>query len=101
MRRLNVVDRNLLAAGGAVGLVLSVTVLVELEAAIAVLVAAEGVGLVDLGCVGELAVGFPGGGLVRVETERWEYVGWCVQRTGLVGIVLEDHVALLVLVLAQ
>lgn len=28
-------------------------------------------------------------------------VGWRVQRTGLVGRVLEDHVALLVLVLAQ
>jgi hypothetical protein len=70
MRRLNVVDRNLLAAGGAVGLVLGVAVLVELEAAVAVLVAAEGVGLVDLGCVGELAVGFPGGGLVMLGRGR-------------------------------
>jgi hypothetical protein len=99
-RPLNVVDRNLLAGGGAVGLVLGVAVLVELEAAVAVLVAAEGVGLVDLGRVGELAVGFPRGGLVRVE-KGGEYAGWCVQRTGLVGVVLEDHVALLVLVLAQ
>jgi hypothetical protein len=53
---LDVVDGNLLAGGVATGLVFAVTVLVELEAAVAVLAGAEGVGLVDLGRVGQLAV---------------------------------------------
>ena len=55
---LNVVDGNLLATDGN-ALFLAVTVLVELEAAVAVFVGAEGVGLVDLGVVGQLAVGLP------------------------------------------
>ncbi len=55
---LNVVNGNLLATGGN-ALLLAVAVLVELEAAVAVFVGAEGVGLVDLGVVGQLAVGLP------------------------------------------
>lgn len=57
--RLDVVDVNGLATGLGALLVLGVTVIVELEAAVAVLVGAEGVGLVDLGGVGKLAVGLP------------------------------------------
>lgn len=53
---LDVVDGNLLAGVVATGLVLAVAVLIELEAAVAVLAGAEGVGLVDLGRVGQLAV---------------------------------------------
>lgn len=60
---LNVVDSNLLAGGGALALLLAVAVLVELEAAVAVFVRAEGIRLVDLGCVGEFAVGFPTSGV--------------------------------------
>lgn len=57
---LNIVDRDLLAsATSALAFALAVTVLVELEAAVAVLVGAEGVRLVDLGRVWQLAVGFP------------------------------------------
>lgn len=67
---LNVVDGNLLGAGSD-ALVLAVTVLVELEAAVAILVGAESVGLVDLGVVGQLAVGLPRGGLVM----RWKILG--------------------------
>lgn len=67
---LDIIDRNLLA-GVATGIAVAVTVLVELEAAVAVLVAAEGVGLVDLGCVGELAVGFPVEGVSRLLLSRW------------------------------
>lgn len=58
---LDVVDRDLLApARGAVGFV-AVAILVELEAAVAVFAGAERVRLVDLGCVGELAVGLAAG----------------------------------------
>lgn len=59
--RLDVIDINGLAAGVGAILVLGVTVLVELEAAVAVLVGAESIGLVDLGGVGKLAVGLPVG----------------------------------------
>lgn len=41
-----------------------VTILVKLESAVAILAAAKGVGLVDLGRLGQLAVGFEGTGLV-------------------------------------
>ena len=51
---LDIVDLDLL--GGGAALLVRVAVLVELEAAVAILVGAEGVGLVDLGGVGELAV---------------------------------------------
>ena len=61
---LNVIDRNLLGAGGAGSLVLAVAILVELETAVAVLVGTEGVGLVDLGRVGEFAICLPRGLLV-------------------------------------
>ena len=61
--RLDVIDGNILATGRAGSLILAVAVLVELEAAVAVLAGAEGVGLVDLGGVGELAVGLPVGGV--------------------------------------
>ena len=62
---LDIVDGDLLGtAGTALALALAVAVLVELEAAVAVFVGAEGVGLVDLGRVGEFAVGFPWGVLV-------------------------------------
>ncbi len=56
---LDVVDGNLLGAAAADALVLAVAVLVELETAVAVLAGAEGVGLVDLGVVGQLTVGLP------------------------------------------
>jgi hypothetical protein len=61
---LNVIDRNLLGAGVAASLVLAVAILVELETAVAVLVGTEGVGLVDLGRVGEFAICLPRGVLV-------------------------------------
>lgn len=61
---LNVVNVDLLATGGGVVAALRVTVLVELEGAVAVLLAAERVGLVDLGRLGKLAVGFEGTGFV-------------------------------------
>lgn len=64
---LNIVDINLLATSSATGSVVAavgVAVLVELEGAVAVLGAAKGVGLVDLGRLGQLAVGFEGAGFV-------------------------------------
>lgn len=78
---LDVVDVDILAAGSALAVGLGVAVLVELEAAVALVAGAVRVGLVDLGALGQLAVGLEGAGLV--------------------GRVLEDHVALLVLVVAQ
>lgn len=60
---LDVVDVDLLAAGASL-VALGVTVLVELEGAVAVLAAAEGVRLVDLGVLGELSVGLEGASLV-------------------------------------
>lgn len=60
---LDIVDINVLAAGGTTSRVVGavrVAVVVELEGAVAVLGAAKGVGLVDLGGLGELAVGFEG-----------------------------------------
>lgn len=57
MGLLNVIDRNLLGPAGATAAVaVAVAVLVELEAAITVLVGTEGVRLVNLGGVGQLAV---------------------------------------------
>lgn len=64
VNRLDVVDVDLLAAGTTLLAALRVTVLVELEAAVAVLIASERVGLVDLGGLGQLAVGLQGSGLV-------------------------------------
>ncbi|KAL2275438.1 hypothetical protein FJTKL_02053 [Diaporthe vaccinii] len=61
---LDVVDVHLLAAGTALVAAFRVTVLVELETAVAVLAAAEVVRLVDLGGLGELAVGLERAGLV-------------------------------------
>lgn len=66
-RCLDIVDINLLATGSTTGSVvaaLRVAVLVELEGAVAVFGAAKGVGLVDLGGLGQLAVGFEGAGFV-------------------------------------
>jgi len=65
-RSLDVVDLDFLAAGGASSLVLAVAILVELEATVAVLVGAKGIGLVDLRGVGKLAVGFALGGLANL-----------------------------------
>lgn len=98
---LNVVDGDLLAAGVATGVAVAVAVLVELEAAVAVLARAKGVGLVDLGGVGELAVGLAGGGLVMWGMKGSGRDGENVQGAGLIGRVLEDNVTLLVLVFAQ
>ena len=77
---LDVVNLNVLGATGTAGVAVAVAVLVELEATVAILVGAEGVGLVDLGGVGKLAVGLPVVGerrvLVRclfVEEEREGY----------------------------
>ena len=53
---LDVVDIDLLGTGALLAAALRVTVLVELEGAVAVLTAAKGVGLVDLGVFGQLAV---------------------------------------------
>jgi hypothetical protein len=61
---LDVVNLDVLATCGTTGVAIAITVLIELEAAVAVLVRAEGVGLVDLGCVGKLAVGLQGSRLV-------------------------------------
>lgn len=61
-------------------LILAFTVLVELDVVLETFVAI-GVGLVDLGALWELAVGF--------------------QATSLIGVVLEDDISLLVLVVSQ
>lgn len=83
--RLDVVDINGLATGLGALLVLGVTVLVELEAAVAILVGAEGVGLVDLGGVGKLAVGLPVDGesrwLVGLLLTGWRAEGGKEKRT--------------------
>lgn len=81
--RSNVVNVNLLllAIGTLLrGLLVGIGV-AELEVGLAVLALAEAVGLVDLGVLGKLAVGLEG--------------------TGLVGGVLEDDVALVVLEVAE
>jgi hypothetical protein len=76
---LDIIDLNILASGA---LVLALaSVLVELEVAVAIALLAVRVRLVDLGALGEFAVGF--------------------ERARLVGTVLEDHVAFLVLVVAE
>ena len=79
-RHLNVVNLDLLAAGGATLLLgaVAVAVLVELEAVVAIALGAAKIRLVDLGGLGKLTIG--------------------LERTSLVGVVLEDDVALLVLV---
>ena len=78
---LDIVDLDILRAT-TWSVVLGVgAVLVELEAAISVALLAVGVGLVDLGGLWELAIG--------------------LERASLVGGVLEDDVALLVLVVAK
>lgn len=61
-------------------LILAVTVFVELDVVVCAL-SAVGIGLVDLGVLGQLAVGLQG--------------------TGLIGGVLHDNIALLVLVVTQ
>lgn len=82
LRRLDVVDFDFLAAGVAALVVARVGVVVaELEVALAILVGAVGIGLVDLGGLGQLAIG--------------------LERTGLIGVVLEDNVTLVVLVITQ
>lgn len=77
---LDVVNVNLLLATDLVVVLVRVSV-AELEVGLAVLALAEAVRLVDLGVLGELAVGLEG--------------------TGLVGSVLEDHVALVVLEVSE
>lgn len=78
-RDLDIINLNILGTGA---LVLALApVLVELEVAVPVAFLAVGVCLVDLRALGEFAVGLQGAGLV--------------------GGVLEDHVALLVLVVAE
>ena len=81
-RRLNVVNLDLLAAGASGTALLlrafAVAILVELEAVVAIALGAAKIRLVDLGGLGKLTVG--------------------LERSGLVGVVLEDDVALLVLV---
>ena len=78
----DIIDLNILGAHAArLLLALRVAVLVELEVAVAVALGAVGVSLVDLGILGQLAVGLEGAGLV--------------------GGVLEDDVALVVLVVAE
>lgn len=82
LRLLNVVNLDLLAASVATLVVARVGVVVaELEVALAVLVGAVGIGLVDLGGFGKLAVG--------------------LERTGFIGVVLQDNVTLVVLVITQ
>ena len=53
---LDIVDLDVLASNAAGSLVLRVTILVELEAAVAIVVGAKGIGLVDLGVIGEFTV---------------------------------------------
>lgn len=77
---LNVVNVDLLLATLLIGVFIGVGV-AELEVGLAVLALAERVGLVDLGVLGELAVGLEG--------------------SGLVGSVLEDDVALVVLEVSE
>ena len=81
-RRSDIVDLDILGAD-TTGLLLAlrVPVLIELEVAVAVALGAVRVGLVDLGVLGQLAVG--------------------LERAGLVSGVLEDDVALVVLVVAE
>lgn len=78
---LDIVDVDFLAARSSLAIALRVAVLVELEAAVALVVGTIGICFVDLGALGELAVGLEG--------------------TGLVCRVLEDDVALLVLVVTE
>lgn len=78
---LNVVNVNLLlAVGTSIRLLVRVSI-AELEVSLAVLALAERVGLVDLCVLGELAVG--------------------LESTGLVGGVLEDDIALVVLEISE
>lgn len=99
---LDIVDLDVLASGAAGTLIFRVAILVELKAAVAVVVGAKSVGLVDLGVVGKftvcLAVWVSVKKLCRVSRENPR---GNVQRTGLVGGVLQDNIALLVLVLAE
>jgi hypothetical protein len=81
-RLLDLIDIDLLAALAIRILVLRLApVLVELEVTVALALLAVRVRLVDLGALGQFAVG--------------------LQTASLVGAVLEDHVALLILVVAQ
>lgn len=77
--RLDVVNVDLLLVTG-IRLIVRISI-AELEVSLAILALAETIGLVDLGVLGQLAV--------RLE------------RAGLVGRVLEDHVALVVLEVAE
>ncbi|KAL3955075.1 hypothetical protein ACCO45_010638 [Purpureocillium lilacinum] len=77
---LDVVDVDLLLAALDVGLLVGVGI-AELEVGLAVLALAEGVGLVDLGVLRQLAIG--------------------LESSGLIGGVLEDNIALVVLEVAQ
>jgi len=58
---LNVINLDILAGATRCALFFRVAVLIELEAAVAILAGAEGVGLVDLGCIWEFAVRFAKG----------------------------------------
>jgi len=62
-RRLDVVNLDILATTRATSIAVAVAIFVELETAVAILVGPEGVGLVDLGSIGKLAVCLPVSGV--------------------------------------
>lgn len=81
-RHLDIVNLDILGANVVIGRVrIGVTVIVKLEVAVTVAFGAVGIGLVDLRVLGELSVS--------------------LERAGLVGGVLEDNVALVVLVVSK
>ena len=56
---LDIVNLDILAATRAASVAVTIAVFVELETAVAILVCAKGIRLVDLGRIWELAVGLP------------------------------------------
>jgi hypothetical protein len=72
---LDIIDGDLLGPASATGVAIAIAVLVELEAAVAVFAGTESVGFVDLGRVGQLAVGLPGVGVRVLMGEGWSYGG--------------------------